>query len=87
MSADNTLPIIPGEGSRTQYTAIITGVLNVIALLCEMFFGINIPAEAWTAVNTVLGTLLVIFFADKTNRAETAAKQAVAAAAKPETVS
>jgi hypothetical protein len=79
--ADNTLPIIPGEGYRTQYTTIIGGVLNVLAIAVESFLGIDIPADAWSAANTLIGTLIIVFFADKSNRAETAANKAVAASA------
>lgn len=73
----NTLPV-PGEGSRTQYTAIIGGILNVVAIIVDAFLGWDIPADVWVAANTVLGTLLTIFLGDKMARTEAAAKETTA---------
>lgn len=74
---------ITTPGQRTQYTAIIGGILNVVAILIQTFFGIDIPSDAWMAANTVLGSLLALFLGEKGNRTLEAANQAVASAAQP----
>jgi uncharacterized membrane protein len=71
------LDIVPGEGDRSQWTAIITGVIN-LAMMVASLFGVTLPFEVWAGVNTVAGTLFAVFFADKVNR-NTDATLAVAA--------
>jgi hypothetical protein len=67
MAAPKLLDIVPGEGSRSAFTAIITGVINVIILVASLF-GFHLPTEVWLGINTVAGTAFALFFADKVDR-------------------
>jgi hypothetical protein len=74
----------PQEGNRSEWTAIITGVINVAAVIIQTLTGWDFPPEFWAGVNTVGGTLFAFFLARKSSRTEVAANQAAGSAPKQE---
>jgi hypothetical protein len=66
------------EGSKSEYTVIVGAISNVVMIVLQAFFGIELPEGVWAGINTFFGFVLALTLGARLSRLQHTADESQA---------